>query len=161
MWGDIQAGIPLGILLAFVVGPVFFVVLETAALRGIKPALVLDLGVVTADALFLTIAYFSSFQLLDNLNNQPGLFVFGGAVLSVYGLVLIFKKEAPHENDQKPSSGDYFTLFAKGFLLNIINIGVLVFWLGVVVLLLVVLFHQTATARMVVMEQQTQLQDRL
>ena len=133
MWGDIQAGIPLGILLAFVVGPVFFVVLETAALRGIKPALVLDLGVVTADAFFLTIAYFSSFQLLDNLNNQPGLFVFGGAVLSVYGLVLIFKKEAPHENDQKPSSGDYFTLFAKGFLLNIINIGVLVFWLGVVI----------------------------
>ena len=41
MWGDIQAGIPLGILLAFVVGPVFFVVLETAALRGVKSALLL------------------------------------------------------------------------------------------------------------------------
>jgi len=133
MWGDIQAGIPLGILLAFVVGPVFFVVLETAALRGVKSALLLDLGVITADAFFLTIAYFSSFQLLDNLNNQPGLFVFGGAVLSVYGLVLIFKKESPHELDQKPSSGDYITLFVKGFLLNIINIGVLVFWLGVVI----------------------------
>jgi len=133
MWGDIQAGIPLGILLAFVVGPVFFVVLETAALRGVKSALLLDLGVITADAFFLTIAYFSSFQLLDNLNNQPGLFVFGGAVLSVYGLVLIFKKVSPHELDQKPSSGDYITLFVKGFLLNIINIGVLVFWLGVVI----------------------------
>jgi len=133
MWGDIQAGIPLGILLAFVVGPVFFVVLETAALRGVKSALLLDLGVITADAFFLTIAYFSSFQLLDNLNNQPGLFVFGGAVLSVYGLVLIFKKESPHELDQKQSSGDYITLFVKGFLLNIINIGVLVFWLGVVI----------------------------
>ena len=33
MWGDIQAGIPLGILLAFVVGPVFFVVLKPLRLE--------------------------------------------------------------------------------------------------------------------------------
>ena len=115
MWGDIQAGIPLGILLAFVVGPVFFVVLETAALRGVKSALLLDLGVITADAFFLTIAYFSSFQLLDNLNNQPGLFVFGGAVLSVYGLVLIFKKEPPHELDQNRVQGITSLYLSKGF----------------------------------------------
>jgi threonine/homoserine/homoserine lactone efflux protein len=32
------------------------------------------------------------------------------------------------------TKGDYFNLFIKGFLLNFINIGVLVFWLGVIII---------------------------
>ena len=131
---DIQAAIPLGFLLSFMIGPVFFVLLETSALRGFRAALVLDLGVIVADALFLTIAYFSSFQLLENLSNQPGLYVFGGVILLVYGITTFFKKPPKKlEPKIKVSKSDYFSLFIKGFLLNFINIGVLVFWLGIII----------------------------
>lgn len=129
---DIQAAIPLGFLLSFMIGPVFFVLLETSATKGFRAGVSLDIGVIFADFVFLLIAYFSSYQLLENLSNQPGLFVFGGMILLVYGIVLFVKKPKKKAN-LHATKGNYFGLFVKGFLLNFINIGVLVFWLGLII----------------------------
>ncbi|MBT2160297.1 LysE family translocator [Zobellia barbeyronii] len=134
MWEDIQAAVPLGFLLSFMIGPVFFVLLETSAIKGFRAAIVFDFGVILADGVFLVIAYFSSYQLLENLSNQPGLYVFGGVILLVYGITTIFKKPPKHvDSDIRVSKSDYLGLFVKGFLLNFINIGVLVFWLGIII----------------------------
>ncbi|WP_420323055.1 LysE family translocator [Flagellimonas sp.] len=130
---DIQAAIPLGFLLSFMIGPVFFVLLETSATKGFRAGLSFNVGVIVADVVFLLIAYFSSFQLLENLSNQPGLFVFGGMILLVYGIVIFVKKETKKAN-LKASKGNYLGLMVKGFLLNFINIGVLAFWLGLIVI---------------------------
>ncbi|NJB71465.1 threonine/homoserine/homoserine lactone efflux protein [Saonia flava] len=133
MFEDIQAAIPLGFILSFIIGPVFFVLLETSATKGFRAAVSFDLGVILADAIFILTAYFSSFQLLENLSNQPGLFVFGGVILLIYGVTTFFKND-PKENDKKIKiSKNYLGLFVKGFLLNFINIGVLVFWLGIII----------------------------
>jgi threonine/homoserine/homoserine lactone efflux protein len=135
---DIQAAIPLGFFLSFMIGPVFFVLLETSATKGFRAAFVFDLGVILADILFIGIAYFSSFQLLENLSNQPGLYVFGGMILAVYGIIVFIKgpKRDPAKADEIIKyKTDYLMLFIKGFLLNFINIGVLVFWLGVIIII--------------------------
>ncbi|MEN8788129.1 MAG: LysE family transporter [Flavobacteriaceae bacterium] len=135
MIDDIQAAIPLGFLLSFMIGPVFFVLLETSATKGFRAGLIFDFGVIFADIVFLSVAYFSSFQLLENLSNQPGLYVFGGVILAVYGITIFFNREyAGAKADIKPRKGGYLSLFVKGFLLNFINIGVLVFWLGVIII---------------------------
>lgn len=139
MLEDVQAAIPLGFFLSFMIGPVFFVLLETSALKGFRAAIVFDLGVVLADVLFITVAYFSSFQLLENLSNQPGLYVFGGVILLVYGITTFVKKDSKRktrETEEKAGkiSKGYLGLFIKGFLLNFINIGVLVFWLGIIII---------------------------
>ena len=134
MLEDVQAAIPLGFFLSFMIGPVFFVLLETSVIKGFRAALVFDLGVIFADVLFLLVAYFSSRQLLENLSNRPGLYVLGGVVLVVYGITIFVKKETKkntkkvEEETVKVSKG-YLGLFIKGFLLNFINIGVLAFWL--------------------------------
>lgn len=134
MLEDIQAAIPLGFLLSFMIGPVFFVLLETSAVKGFRAALSFDLGVILADILFLTVAYFSSFQLLENLSNQPGLYVFGGVILLVYGITTYFKTDVKKAKPRlRTKKSDYLGLFVKGFLLNFINIGVLVFWLGIII----------------------------
>lgn len=135
MLADIQAAIPLGFILSFMIGPVFFVLLETSALKGFRAALCFDLGVILADVLFLTIAYFSSFQLLENLSNQPGLYVFGGVILAIFGTTTFLKPPNKQiELKVKITKGAYLSLFVKGFLLNFINIGVLVFWLGIIII---------------------------
>ncbi len=110
--------------------------IETSITKGVRAAIAFDIGVIIADALFIAVAYFSSFQLLENLSNLPGLYVFGGTILSVYGLIILIKKpnEKQIENEfNNTTKANYFQLSIKGFLLNFINIGVLVFWLGVVV----------------------------
>ncbi|WP_419213192.1 LysE family translocator [Maribacter sp. X9] len=136
MLEDIQAAIPLGFFLSFMVGPVFFVLLQTSAIKGFRAAISFDCGVLIADILFILIAYFTSFRLLENLSNQPGLYIFGGVILLIYGIITFFKvntKEVP-DDSKKIRKADFLSLFMKGFLLNFINIGVLVFWLGIIII---------------------------
>ena len=131
---DIQAAAPLGFFLAFMLGPAFFVLIETSIEKGFRAATFFDLGVIFSDIIFILIAYFSSYQLLENINNQPGLYVFGGTLLSLYGASNFIKKTTAQTTTIKEKNqANYTGLFVKGFLLNIINIGVLVFWLGLVI----------------------------
>lgn len=135
MLADIQAAIPLGFFLAFMIGPVFFIILETSITKGFRAAVVFDLGVIFSDVLFVLLAYFSSYQLLENLSNQPGLYVFGGTLLTAYGIITFLKKNKDKQDKSTliPEKINYVELFVKGFLLNAINIGVLVFWLGLII----------------------------
>jgi threonine/homoserine/homoserine lactone efflux protein len=135
---DIQAAIPLGFFLSFMIGPVFFVLLETSVVKGFRAAISFNLGVVLADIIFIFLAYFSSYQLLENLSNQPGLYIFGGTLLSLYGVIVFSKKtkgELLDTNPHAPLKSNYLQLFVKGFLLNFINVGVLVFWLGIIIVI--------------------------
>ena len=137
MIDDIQAAIPLGFFLSFMIGPVFFVLIETSVTKGFRAAVVFDLGVVISDVFFIALAYFSSFQLLENLSNQPGLFVFGGMIITVYGIIIFLKKPkkaSQQENEYISDKKNYLGMFIKGFLINFINIGVLVFWLGIIII---------------------------
>lgn len=139
MFQDVVAALPLGLFLAFLLGPVFFVLLETAAIKGFRAAFSFDLGVIVADVLFLLIAYLSTNKLLSSIKDDPGLFIFGGVILTTYGLMTFVKtKKVLQQEEETPSirrlnKGDYFGLAIKGFLLNFINVGVLGFWLGLVI----------------------------
>ena len=132
---DVRAAATLGFFLAFMIGPVFFMLIETSITKGVRAAITFNLGVVVADVIFITIAYLSSYQLVENLNNLSGLYVFGGSILSIYGLIILIKKTNQKEIQKQIDNTikvNYLQLFIKGFLLNFINIGVLVFWLGIV-----------------------------
>lgn len=138
MLQDILAAIPLGFFLAFLLGPVFFVLLETAAIKGFRAAISFDVGVIFADIVFLLIAYLSTTKLLNRIKDDPALFIFGGGILVTYGIIQFIqtKKALQHEEVpeiQKLNKRDYLGLAAKGFLLNFINIGVLGFWLGLII----------------------------
>ncbi len=79
---DILNAIPLGIALAFMIGPVFFVLLETSVIKGFRAAVVFDLGVILADVVFVAFAYYGSRSLLEKIQDDPRLFVLGGFLRS-------------------------------------------------------------------------------
>ena len=138
MINDILAGVPWGIFLSFMVGPVFFILLETSITKGFRAALAFDLGVVLGDVFFIAIAYLGSYRLIKSLQDKPALFIFGGIIMLAYGVISFFrlKKEArinDEEIDRDIMKRDYASLFAKGFLLNVINIGVLGFWMAIII----------------------------
>ena len=91
----IGAGIPWGIFLSFMIGPVFFILLETSIIKGFRAALVFDLGVILGDIVFIGIAYLGSFRLIQSLKDQPALFIFGGVLMLAYGVIsfIQLKKE--------------------------------------------------------------------
>ncbi len=135
---DILKAIPVGFILSFFIGPVFFVLLETSATKGGRAAVALDLGVLTADFLFIVIAYLSSYQLLKQLTHHPALYLLGGMIMAFYGLVSIIRKpkkeSLENQTELELPKNNYLNLFFKGFFLNFINVGVLAFWLALIVL---------------------------
>ena len=127
--------ITVGFFTAFIMGPVFWVLLETSITKGFKAAVAFDLGVMFADVCFIGICYLGSFQLLEDEQNKQGLFVLGGTILLLYGLFSwINRAKKNKENlDIQESKENYFGLAAKGFAINILNVGVFIFWGGVTI----------------------------
>ncbi len=138
MINDIITGIPWGIFLSFMIGPVFFILIETSITKGFRSALFFDLGVVLGDIFFIAVAYLGSYRLIASLKDKPALFVFGGILMLTYGTISLIKLKKQSKIqyeaiDDEIIKKNYAGLFIKGFFLNIINIGVLGFWLAIII----------------------------
>ena len=128
--------------MAFMIGPVFFMLIQTSIIKGARAAIVFDLGVVLADVTFILIAYYGSRSLLEKIKDDPRLFLIGGLVLIIYGLITYFDRENKKEDIESAKQIDvpivknnYIKLFLKGYFLNFINVGVLAFWLGTILVI--------------------------
>lgn len=131
--------IPIGIVLAFTIGPVFFTVLETSISKGVKAAIFLDIGVVISDLVFFVIAFFGTSSLLSSIEeNTSSWYFLGGVLLATYGgvsLIKILQEKNKTENKEGANLDDtpsFLKLATKGFLLNIINVVVLFYWVGII-----------------------------
>tara|TARA_B100000497_G_C7532893_1_gene323069 strand:- start:64 stop:696 length:633 start_codon:yes stop_codon:yes gene_type:complete len=131
--------IPIGIVLAFTIGPVFFTVLETSISKGVKAAIFVDIGVVLSDVLFFVIAFFSTNSLLKSIEeNTDSWYFLGGVLLVAYAgvsLIKIIQEKNSPENKKGAlieNSPNLLKMVLKGFLLNIINVVVLFYWVGII-----------------------------
>lgn len=139
MINDILSAIPLGFFLSIMPGAVFFVLLETSVLKGFRSAVAFDIGAIVSDIIFIAVAYFSSYRLIQSIKDEPALFVFGGLIMITYGIISFLKvhkaskSEIIEDAEKEILKRNYFSLFIKGFLLNFINVGVLGFWLAIII----------------------------
>lgn len=124
-------GVASGLLLAVLVGPVFFTLIQTSIERGFKSGVYVAVGISISDALCIVIAYLGI-----SLINSPGfriyLSYFGGAILLGFGIYYLFiKSRKPviynpeHIEERSP-----WKLMAKGFVINGFNPMVLFFWIS-------------------------------
>ncbi|QNM85125.1 LysE family transporter [Polaribacter pectinis] len=138
---DFKNAFFIGFFMAFMIGPVFFMLIQTSILKGARAAIAFDIGVILGDVSFILIAYYGSRSLLEKIKDDPRLFFIGGLVLIIYGLITYLdksnKKEALETSKmvEVPIKNNYLKLFIKGYFLNFINIGVLAFWLGTVLVI--------------------------
>lgn len=131
----ILSAIGLGFMLSLVfIGPIFFLLIETSFCRGHRHALALDLGVITADILCIVAAYFASADLVELIDKHPGFYRITALIILVYGIFMMVTKTQMHvANEKKIISQNYFKTFVNGFLFNILNVGVILFWLVTVI----------------------------
>ncbi len=127
-------GIPVGLVLAFSFGPAFFLVIQTALEKGFKKAIVTSIGVSSSDALLIIISLMGISAINKLLADILG--IIASIILIIYGLVMVFsrpdilKQRNPKIKDIK-SQNEYTKLYFKGFLLNIANPFVLIFWISI------------------------------
>ncbi|MEN8125327.1 MAG: LysE family transporter [Bacteroidota bacterium] len=137
MFNEYLNAVLLGVGLAFMVGPVFFVLIETSITKGARAAITFDIGVLLADIVFILLAYYGSVTLLEKIQDDPRSFLIGGVVLILFGFYTVFynktKKIITDEELVIVENNNYLGLFLKGFFLNFVNIGVLAFWFAIVI----------------------------
>ena len=135
---DFLPAIFLGIILAFTIGPVFFTILEISVSKGFRAAVFFNIGVVFSEIVFFAIAYASTSSLLQSIQENPSWKILGGVLLSFYaGITLLGiyqnkTEEGPYSVDPGSESPNLIKNMVRGFLLNIINFAVLVFWILIV-----------------------------
>lgn len=130
-------GILAGMFMAISVGPTLFAIIKYSLNYSYKAGLAFVLGVSISDIMYVGLANIAASWLLS-LKPYEKYIGFGGALaLMVIGLSGIFRKQ----KIKRPSSGpmlisgkDYFKIWLSGFLVNTLNPGVMITWLGAVTL---------------------------
>lgn len=136
----ILKGVATGLLLSIMIGPVFFVLLETSIRKGVKAALAVDLGVLLSDIGYIIIAFvfFQQVAELREGDDNSVLRLVGGTLFTVYGVYNYFKKVKQKETstgfEVVPNATGYIILVLKGFLLNLMNPLVIFYWFSVMTL---------------------------
>lgn len=126
-------GVLHGLLLALLIGPVFFALIQTSIEKGFPSGAGMALGIALSDALYIVIASMGVAVLADNQDFQMWLGWIGGLIMLIFGFVNLLKKvQGNREQQQREEpSANLFRQFIKGFVLNGINPFVLLFWIGI------------------------------
>lgn len=133
----ILKGIMTGLILSVMLGPAFFMLLETSIKKGIRSAVAFDFGVLTADVIYIIIAYLFIQQVeeLSYGGNNALIRVIGGALFLGYGYFIFSRKvkireiKSKWQKDSTPK--DYGVLYIKGLLLNLANPLIIFYWFSV------------------------------
>jgi len=133
----IFSAILIGFLLSSIlIGPVFFLLIETSLRRSWKTAVVLDLGVIAADILCISAAYFGSKDFTGYITHHPKfyrIYIIGGFFVLIYGIFMYFSKPKLHmDGEVDCGNNNYGRTFFNGFIMNLLNVGVIVFWFVIV-----------------------------
>ena len=137
MIAGIVAGLGLGIFLSVSVGPVIFAIIKYSINNGFKAGISFVLGVSFSDIMFVLIGNLAT-SFIEGLEDyKRSIGVVGGIMLVCMGLYGLFlKKIKISTGEEKPEmfrTHDYLKIWLAGFLMNTLNPGVLIFWLGVCV----------------------------
>ncbi len=125
-------GILLGLTVTISIGPGFMALFQTSILRGVKAGFVLAIGILISDLILISISYFGLSSLIVK-GNTTVLGIIAGLILIVSGTISTFRKSPLQvEISELPDfHGRLPVLLVKGFLLNIANPFVLIFWIGI------------------------------
>lgn len=137
MIAAIIAGLGLGMFLSVSVGPVIFAIIKYSISNGFKAGISFALGVSGSDIMFVLLGNLAT-SFISNLGTYTKTIGVSGGILlifmGIYGL--LFKKVKITTGDERPemfSTRDYAKIWLGGFLMNTLNPGVIIFWLGVCV----------------------------
>ena len=131
-------GILVGLFMAISVGPTLFIIIKYSLHYSHKAGLAFVLGVSVSDILYVTLANVAAEWLRALAPYEKQIAIGGAIALMAIGLSGVFRKHKPKRPSAIPmdiSRGDYLKIWLGGFLVNTLNPGVLITWLGAVTII--------------------------
>jgi len=130
-------GAILGLSLSFLFGfgPAFFALIQTGIHRGFWAGFLLAAGIILNDLLIVVLSLLGATKAMVNLESYHIFGMAGGGILILFGIVTFGRKPGISEfnEKQREKKPHFIEYVGKGFLLNILNPFVWIFWLGIVV----------------------------
>jgi threonine/homoserine/homoserine lactone efflux protein len=127
-------GVQFGVVLAFLIGPVFFTIMQTSIEKGFFYGVMIAIGVSFSDIIYVVVCYLGLVGLLKNPQSQMYMAYLGGGVLTLFGIYHVFVKGRSKsdfsESTQKVNGP--FRYILKGFIMNGFSPTVLFFWVGTI-----------------------------
>ncbi len=126
-------GLTFGLLLSIAVGPVMFSIIKQSINNGHKGGLAFVLGVSASDITLVLISniFTGIFDSLQLHKTEVG--IIGSVFLISVGIFFIFFKQVKVDEEGNQlmsfSKGHYIKIFLAGYFMNILNPGVIIFWL--------------------------------
>ncbi len=133
MLEPVVKGLTFGLLLSIAVGPVMFSIIKQSINNGHKGGLAFVLGVSASDITLVLISniFTGIFDSLQLHKTEVG--IIGSVFLISVGIFFIFFKKIKVDEDGNQlmsfSKGHYIKIFLAGYFMNILNPGVIIFWL--------------------------------
>lgn len=127
-------GIGFGLLIAVLLGPVFFALIQTSITKGFGAGAGMAVGIALSDAFCVAISFLGLMQVVQGPVALRWIGIIGGLFMLIYGIVLLLSRKVQREAVHLPDVNTGLVFggsLAKGFLLNILNPFVIVYWLGV------------------------------
>lgn len=128
-------GVISGLVLAILVGPVFFTLLQTSIERGFLSGVFVAIGISVSDSLYIALSYFGLSGLFNTPQFQVYLSYIGGFIIFCFGVYYLFiksRKKIDFANVEHVKERSPYRLMAKGFIINGFNPMVLIFWIGTI-----------------------------
>lgn len=136
-------GIQTGLVLAIMLGPIFFALVQAGVERGMRAGLMVGLGIWISDLIFILTVFFGASYLVAVTEWSGFKATFGavgGIILIGFGVGMMLTKSQPlpaiKEGRQEIGARTYLGLWIKGFLINTINPFTFFFWLSVMSLIM-------------------------
>src|SRR5450432_1846576 len=131
----ILKGLALGIVLALSVGPIIFTIIKQSITVGHKGGFSFVAGVWLSDIILVVLSNVFTEWVAMLLEYKKMIAYCGSSFLIAMGIYFIFFKKVhlkstSGEHADHLSIRDMFKIFASGFIINTLNPGVLIFWLG-------------------------------
>lgn len=127
----ILQGLITGIILTLSFGAGFFALVQTSILRGYKKGLLIALGAILSDTLFIGISVFATSFVSEELPKFASTIKAVALVAFLFlGIRTILKSSKLIRSSDQGGRPNYFYV-SKGFILNIVNPLVLITWLGI------------------------------
>lgn len=128
-------GLALGFVLALSVGPIIFTIIKQSLNSGHKGGFSFVTGVWVSDIILVVLSNTVSSLVNQMLEHKSAIAIAGAAFLVSMGVYFAFFKKAHLPTDAEGKEirfrkRDMARIFASGFIINTLNPGVILFWLG-------------------------------